>query len=478
MISDMLKQTYADRLISTLTNAIPEQPSTRRSHHSLPEMSAELSQTSVSGVSSGGAMAIQLHIAHSAHMKGIGVTAGVAYDSADSRLPLGLRLLRGAIKSVKGIAYHKPNSGEVRDFSIERTKEAFKAGGIDDPKNLKTQRVWLFHGTKDKKIARQAMDGVRKYYRNYIAKSQVFYMDDIDAPHGQVTDDFGDLTANPNSDHHIVDLDYDTPGRLLELIYGSLDEVKYKSELNDLIEFDQSEFIGYCENGRFKRILPERVGMAETGFLYIPRNFQPGHRRIHVAFHGCDQYADETMEFVRNSGYNQWADLNNIVVLYPQTTGTSSPFNPKGCWDWFGYGKPEKYRSQYARQNGYQISAVWRMLERLQQGDDNHPHTDVFNRPIKVKGDVTDISVAIVWKQNRAAHSFDVHRKAPCEAGFTKINDGRIKGPSYVDRTLKKGTTYQYRIRVFDESGNKSNWSDVLTIKTLPPKSGQIMHYE
>lgn len=40
-------------------------------------------------------------------------------------------------------------------------------------------------------------------------------------------------------------------------------------------------------------------------------------------------------EFVRNAGYNEVGELNNIIILYPQAIATAS--NPNGCWDWWGY---------------------------------------------------------------------------------------------------------------------------------------------
>lgn len=41
---------------------------------------------------------------------------------------------------------------------------------------------------------------------------------------------------------------------------------------------------------------------------------------------------------MEHSGLNRWAETNNIIVLYPQTiTSDVVPFNPKGCWDWWGY---------------------------------------------------------------------------------------------------------------------------------------------
>src|SRR6476646_7330373 len=52
----------------------------------LPSYGVDITQTSVSGVSSGGAMAVQMHVAHSSIMRGVGVIAGVTYDCADSGL--------------------------------------------------------------------------------------------------------------------------------------------------------------------------------------------------------------------------------------------------------------------------------------------------------------------------------------------------------------------------------------------------------
>jgi poly(3-hydroxybutyrate) depolymerase len=53
----------------------------------LPAYGIDINQTSVSGVSSGGAMAVQMHVAYSSIMRGVGVIAGVAYDCANSDLP-------------------------------------------------------------------------------------------------------------------------------------------------------------------------------------------------------------------------------------------------------------------------------------------------------------------------------------------------------------------------------------------------------
>jgi len=40
-------------------------------------------------------------------------------------------------------------------------------------------------------------------------------------------------------------------------------------------------------------------------------------------------------KFARHTGYNEVAELNNIILIYPQATAIVD--NPLGCWDWWGY---------------------------------------------------------------------------------------------------------------------------------------------
>lgn len=40
-------------------------------------------------------------------------------------------------------------------------------------------------------------------------------------------------------------------------------------------------------------------------------------------------------DYVRNGGYNEVGELNDIIILYPQVVPTL--LNPSGCWDGYGY---------------------------------------------------------------------------------------------------------------------------------------------
>jgi hypothetical protein len=56
--------------------------------------------------------------------------------------------------------------------------------------------------------------------------------------------------------------------------------------------------------------------------------------------------------YIIGIGINEWAETNNIVVIYPQTT--SSTGDSSGCWDFWGYTNPN-----FAIKSGVQMNAVW-----------------------------------------------------------------------------------------------------------------------
>ncbi len=63
--------------------------------------------------------------------------------------------------------------------------------------------------------------------------------------------------------------------------------------------------------------------------IYSPPNLRLENANLLVVIHGCLQ-SPESMSL--GTGWNQVADKNNLVVLYPQVPeGT----NPLGCWNWY-----------------------------------------------------------------------------------------------------------------------------------------------
>jgi poly(3-hydroxybutyrate) depolymerase len=166
-----------------------------------------------------------------------------------------------------------------------------------------------------------------------------------------VTQDRGNACSATEAPY-INDCDYDAAGALLGHLLGPLAPASAK-ESGRLLRFDQRR---YANGGA------HAVSLDDEGLVYIPQACDAERCRIHVAFHGCRQNASAIGErFAREAGYNRWADTNRLIVLYPQTIARYwGVFNPRACWDWWGYTGPE-----YHTKEGAQIRAVKAMLDRL-----------------------------------------------------------------------------------------------------------------
>ena len=107
--------------------------------------------------------------------------------------------------------------------------------------------------------------------------------------------------------------------------------------------------------------------------IYVPTNcnFHPISLEcsVHILFHGCLQNLDSFYihsggdrfndTLVRHSGWNQWAETNNIIVVYPQAKASLiDPINPEGCWDWWGY-----TGFDYAWNTAPQMKTVYNMIQ-------------------------------------------------------------------------------------------------------------------
>lgn len=73
-----------------------------------------------------------------------------------------------------------------------------------------------------------------------------------------------------------------------------------------------------------------------ASLLYLPPNLNTDKAKILVVIHGCLQSAES---MALGTGWNQIAQLNNMVVLYPQVPELS---HPMGCWSWYS---PENQRA-------------------------------------------------------------------------------------------------------------------------------------
>jgi hypothetical protein len=411
-------------------------------------------QISVSGISSGGFMAHQFHVAHSENIKGVGIVAGGPYYCASGSVQNAVQKCSQFFKLEcekwiifpiwKGLCdwtdMTPKNTEDARKdakASFDEAKKQEAAGNISKLAGLKDAKVYLFSAKHDVLVPHGVMDAVFHFYADPdkagIEVSNIDYNNrTFPARHTMVRDGFnkpvggavGDCPLPPvpsplfDKDAFIDDCesvakrreaidgcvcpppnagraasgavcppedkqaackhlqDVDLAGAILKHIYGELKGGRVEVAEGEVKAFDQRLV--------FERMFPDNpftqrdnASMAYDGYVFIPETCKKGRPcKLHVAFHGCLQGGNATDRrsgqwdsnlFAKFAGYNEWAQANDIIVLYPQVrvwkgTLASPPINPQGCWDWWGeYYTHENYHTQ----GGIQIKAVAQMINIL-----------------------------------------------------------------------------------------------------------------
>jgi hypothetical protein len=424
---------------------------------------ADIMESSISGISSGAFMAVQFGVSWSSIVKGVGVIAGGPYYCAQGTAIDGLLGNLGPGLTATGPCMKGPPPDLEPLF--EKTDEWARGGDIDDPHNIANQRIYIFAGYNDSIVNPKVGDAAYRFYLHYLggpSTGNMFYQTAIGAGHSQVTVDYGQR-CNENEGDYIDHCNYDQAGIILQHIYGALNPKNRGALSGKLIAFDQRELTSPES--------PASYSMAETGYVYVPASCaaqQPC--RVHVALHGCKQNFETIQDhYIQHAGYNEWADTNRLIVLYPQTivgnpaTDPFTPLNPFGCWDWWGY-----TNFNYAVKAGRQITTIKAMLDRLTGG---HVPTSAAGADAAapsriVVNDVSNTGAAIAWTPVAGAQTYTVNRASGSENGFAPI--GSVPGPSFGDLSLRPTTSYRYKVTVSLSGGTEGPSSPVVTATTLP----------
>lgn len=322
----------------------------------LPRLGASMNGTSVSGLSSGAYMAGQFHIAHSKSIVGAGIVAGGPFGCAagdlDVRWPLfwPAQVTQNLTFALSACMWDTLAPFGFPDVValVEKARELARAGEIDSLDGLADDRIYLFSGDGDRVVASSIVEAAGRFYEHAgVSKTQIESATHDQAGHAFLTEDAGNACGSSRTPF-VNDCDMDQAGAILEFIYGHL-APPARLPGGAFIAFSQAPFAR-----------DEDHGFADEGMVYVPAACRANEGcSVHIAFHGCRQSTDEVGDaFVKGSGFARWADTNRLIVLFPQVRRTA--MNPKGCWDWWGYTGLD-----YLTKEGTQISAIWRMLERL-----------------------------------------------------------------------------------------------------------------
>lgn len=352
------------RLIALLAGLIP--PSAVLAQE-LPALNIPIAETSLSGISSGGFMAAQFQIAHSSIVKGAGIVAAGPWNCARGDAIKATTLCSCTLDPLGKTCQVTDSSADVPGL-VDATRKAAQEKRIDDPANVAKQRVLTFAGGKDPIVPKAVVAQLDAYYRALgMPESQLSVVEKADAGHTMPTTDYGNACSVTN-EPYMGKCAMDGAGDILNWIYGPMKPARTGAAKGKFLAFDQRPYIP-------SKSPAWSVGMDNGGWLYVPDACAKGEScRLHVALHGCKQgqsylplkpvapgalYYGTT--FVKNAGYDRWADTNHLVILFPQASTTWN--NPNGCWDWWGY-----TGRHYADKEGVQIRALRAMVDRLASG--------------------------------------------------------------------------------------------------------------
>jgi hypothetical protein len=408
---------------------------------------AAISESSISGISSGGFMAVQFAMAWSSIVKGVGVVAGGPYFCAQATAADIISAYLAPIMMATGPCMTGPPSDLAR--FIREADEKAKLGDIDPTSHLSVQKVYIFHGFNDAIVAESVTDAAAKFYRHYLGEAgrgNLFYQSTVGAGHSQVLvkgRHAQDANACPaNQIPYINECDYDQAGIILQHIYGALNPPSTGRLGGSVKSFSQAKYTSPDK--------PGALSMGDTGYLFVPKDCEPGQGfscRVHVALHGCRQDAgDIGTRYVDEAGYNAWADANRIIVLYPQAVARpalgSPPSNPEGCWDWWSY---VTHDDSYVTKSGRQIKAIKAMLDALTGGQGAGRSAIGASLAIERLAviDRSDDAVDLAWTPVEGATAYRVFR-AGADGAFAQV--GETTGPSYADNGLRPATTYRWRV--------------------------------
>lgn len=292
------------------------------------------------------------------------------------------------------------------------------------------------------------MDALKNYYNSFVPTANVIYKNNIAAEHAMITDDYGSACSTKGSPY-INNCNFDLAGAMLAQLYGPLNARNMGAlPSGNFVEFNQSQFI-------------TNHGMAPTGWAYIPQACTSGAQcRLHVVLHGCQQNVTLVQQqYVRNTGYNRWADSNNMVMLYPQTSTQAT----NSCWDWWGYDS-----ANYAKKSGPQMAAIKAMVDQVSAGGTSTPPpTPTLAAPTGVAtSGATASSMVIGWSAVTGAVSYNVFRNS------NKTNALPVSATSFTDTGLAAATQYSWTVKAVDGNSAESAASAAATgttTGTAPP---------
>lgn len=358
-------------------------------------------QVSISGISSGAAMAVQYAVAHSGKVTGVGAIAGPGWGCAQGRVSQ-------AINACMCTRSHPP-------ATLSQARQLAASGAIDrltsgHPSRL--SRAFVFHSPDDATVHAQSGDAGIAFLQDFIGQPPTVDRGNAQdgsahAGHGILAPNGGDSCNASSSDSSYVRRcgEEDNARDLLRALLPNVpfDASRRLQDVpdGDLQPFDQTPFIDEVLATRpyiapdalwwyawpYRSDRRNRLDMAATGYIYVPPSCRAADARcgVHVALHGCKQ---DVKTFAKTTGYIHWAELFRQIMVFPAVQQGNAPVsescsasavpaaadsawiqpNPNGCWDWWGY-LDGVDRTRYLGQTAPQMQVIERIVRALTRPD-------------------------------------------------------------------------------------------------------------
>lgn len=294
-------------------------------------------------------MASQTHLAWSDRIGAAALIAGGPYGCAQGSLE---QALGPCIKASPAA----PDAGLLSTMAKERASK----GDIAAIVHLQHDRILILHGRQDTTVAEAVSGAAVEFYRGLLAESGGDPVQQVTWDAGR---EFGHLIptlasggeCQASQPPYLGSCDFDAAELVLATLFGEARHAPKEQAESQPTPFDQNR---YRPGG-------SDAYLADAGYVYVPPRCTAGERcGLLIAFHGCQQNAEKIGEaFVRDAGFNRWADAHDVVVLYPQTRASYVPLNPKACWDWWGFSGAD-----YDTRRGVQQRWLMAALEALSGG--------------------------------------------------------------------------------------------------------------
>ena len=317
-------------LLVTLASCTPHEAG-----EPLPRLNILPGSLTVSGVSAGGYMATQYQVAFSKDVIGAGISRRRPLASARRASSRGhsANAREGSAGGPDDDTLGCDAARERRGPCRRRSVLARDRPRLDLPRQARPQ---------DRRRGLRLLASLLS--RDFVPRERIRYETQVPAAHGFPTKDSGAACDCRTHRHGSSTAISTLRAKCCAYLYDDLREPAGRSQ------------------GELRRLRPGAATSRRanpfhrctaTGLLFVPRDCAGGQalpdpRRLSWLSSRASAIIGRPLR--ATAGYNRWADDNRIVVLYPQAATESGrwPFNPRGCWDWWGYSGAD-YAARTAR---------------------------------------------------------------------------------------------------------------------------------